>query len=783
MENNYNIIPYDEEPIDIKAYFFKLLRFWYIFPITLAISLLISVIVIKKAPPIYKVNATLLINDEQSLMDPNAILQNTVIPFSSTIDYKIRNQIEILNSYHLNQRVIKNLNFSVSYYRDDRFKTTELYNNSPFVIRYDPGHVQPVGVVFNIRKIDDERIYLWAEAEKAGLYLFDEDIVIDKLQDFQINDTINIGRMYVSNHYKFMIEEITDIEKELTYKFQFRSLESLVAEFQSKSIENIKTSSLLQITYEGQNIKKSIDFLNELIEVYLKRGVEKKNKIALNTINFINSQIYDIADTLESAEKRLENFRSSQKVMNIDFHAQRAYENLENLQNQKAELLLKQKYYDYLHDYLSESKDFHDIIAPSSMGINDQLLNTFIVELTRLYAEKIEITVNTKKDNPYLESIKLKIENQKNTLHENVISSSERAKISVNDIDDRINKLTGEVQLLPATQRRLFAYEREFQLQDALYTFLLRKKSEMQIAKASNLPVNEVINYASLQPKFPISPKKELMLFIGIIIGLGVPAALILLYYYFNDKIIELNDVEKLTDFPIIGNILHNKESSSLVVHEYPRTVMAESFRSLRANFHYTLGELNNPVILVTSSIMGEGKSFVSVNLATSFALYEKKVLLVSFDLRRPTISKVLNQNNKAGLSSYLWGGCDLNDIIKETEVPNLFIIPTGEIPPNPSELIVSEKTQQMFDELKKTFDYIIVDTPPIGIVSDALLLAKYADKNLLIVRHNYSKKKIITHLFANLEKKKYDNINIVINDVNVKRQAYSYNYGYSYNY
>ena len=787
MIDNSQFQSIEEETIDFKAYLFKLLRFWFIFPITLLIGLLISYFVIKITPPVYLTGTTLLIKDEQTLMDPDAIIQSAASPFSSMAEYKLKNEIEILSSYLLTERTIKELNFTVSYFEKESYRINEIYNQSPFIIEFDSTHIQLAEANIYLQKLKSGKFHIWTPKTDGLAYIYNKDKIVNVFLDIEINDTILSAGFYTNEHFSFRIQELSAIENEKIYVFRFRTLESLTNEFQRKQIEGVKYSSVVKIAYEGQNVTKSIDFLNKLIEVYLNRGVEKKNKIAINTIDFINSQIENISDSLMSAEKNLEKYRSSQKIMNIDFQSQQSYQNLESLQNQKAEIVLKNKYYTYLQEYLTKNKDLQEIVAPSSMGINDPLLNNLIVDLNSLYSEKIDVMVNSKKDNPYLESIKMKIENQKNTLLENIINSIDRAEISLADIDERINKLTDDVQSLPETQRKLFTYERQFQLQDALYTFLLRKKSELQIAKASNFPENEIIDYPKLVKPEPVSPNKNVILLFGIILGLGLPACCILLYDYFNDKITDLSEIEKITDKSILGNIVHNKENSLLVLHEFPNSIIAESFRTLRTNFQYVLGDLKNPVILITSSMMEEGKSFVSINLATSFALYQKKVVLLSFDLRRPSVSKIMDLHNEKGLSTFLSGNCKIEDIIFKTKIPNLSVIPTGPIPPNPSELIASSKTKILFEELRKTFDYIIVDTPPIGIVSDALLLENFADRLVFIIRHNYSRKKMIAHLFTSLEKKNMKNFSLIINDINIKNKNYSYgydyNYGYNYNY
>jgi capsular exopolysaccharide synthesis family protein len=771
---------FEEESINIKAYLIKLLRYWYVYPITLLISFIIAFFIIKTKHPVYRVTTSILIKDEQSLMDPETVLQNAVSPFSSA-DYKLQNEIQILKSYELTKRTIQQLDFSVSYFKEEKFLARELYKNTPFIVRFDPAHPQLAGLKIFIKKIEENKFKIWAVGENIPLYIFSGHRITKTIPVIEFSDIISPNKSFESNMFSFAIEQTGQMEPGEIYFFTFRTLESLVNEFQHFEIENVKYSSVLKLIFDGTNIQKSEDFLNKLNQVYLNRAVEKKNRIALNTIEFIDSQINDISDSLRIAEKNLENYRSSQKIMNIDFQSQQAYQQLERLQNQKAELILKQKYYSYLQNYLTENRDLQDLISPSSMGIDDQLLNSLIMELTRLYAEKIDVMVNSKKDNPYLESVKMKIDNQKQTLLENIENSLDRAKISLNDINGRIDKLTAEVQSLPQTERKLFSYQREFQLHDALYTFLLQKRSEMQIAKASNFPEHEVIDYPRATQNSLVAPNKKMIYLISFFLGLAVPVSTILLFDYFNDKISELSDVEKITDHNVMGNIIRNTENTQKILQEKPKSNIAESFRSLRTNILYSYNGVNNPVIMVTSSMMDEGKSFVSLNLATGFALYNAKVLLLSFDLRKPTISTLLDLHTENGLSTFLSDQCELKDIIFETEVKNLWTIPSGPISPNPSELIASDKTKQLFKKLKKQFDYIIIDTPPIGIVADALMLEKYSDINLFIIRHNYTKKRILSNLLSSLAKKKIHNINLVINDINLKNRNYEYSYGYGY--
>ncbi len=786
MEYNNSDI-YQEESIDLRAYFYKLLNYWYLFPITLVISFVIAFVYVKKTTPIYRVSNTILIKDEGSLMDPNAILQNNAFSLKSAFtEYKIQNQIQILESFKLTERVLQKLNFDISYYKVGKLVDIEIYKSTPFIIVFNRNHVQALAKVY-VDFIDSSKIYIHSNADEIYLYNYSNNTFVNKVYDFAINDTVSFNEVLENEYFSFRILKndnfLNRIKKNNNYAFAFKSFESQVREFHSFEINNIEYSSVVNLVLDGVNINKSKDFLRVLSCEYLLRGVEKENQVAVNTIEFINNQLTDISDSLKKSEEKLKTYRSEEKVMNIDFQSQQAYNKLENLQNNKAELILKLKYYKYLEQYLNKNKNYKDLIAPSAMGVSDPLLNNLLSELTNLYSEKIELLANSKKDNPYLEGLKLKINNQKKTLIENVSSYINQANISLDDINNRLNKISEKVRLLPETQRKLFNYEREFQLNDAIYTFLLKKRSEMQIAKASNIPKHEILDEPRIVGLGMISPNKKMCFIIAFILGLGIPIGIIIIIDYFNDKVDSIDKIEKLSDFPIIGNILRNKENSKLVVRDFPNSIIAETFRNLRTNFQYFGKNKNSQVVLITSAMAGEGKSFITLNLASSFALFNKKLVILSFDLRRPVTDNALNIDGKIGLSTYLSENCNYVDIVQQTNTKNLFAISSGPIPPNPSELIASDKTNKLFEKLRKEFDYIFIDTPPVGVVADSLLLMEYSDVNLFVVRHNYSKEKLLFRMFKNFESKQLKNINIVVNDIKLSSRNYEYNYGYSYSY
>jgi capsular exopolysaccharide synthesis family protein len=527
-----------------------------------------------------------------------------------------------------------------------------------------------------------------------------------------------------------------------------------------------------------------------LTTVYLEKTVEKKLITSNNTIRFIENQLVDITDSLQFSEKQLQEFQSSQKVMNVDFHAQQVFSGLEALQNKKAELLIKLKYYEYLKNYLSTNSSGKDLVAPASMGIDEPMLNNLLAELVKDLGERAEMSLNIKKDNPYIASQDQKIASLRKTLTGNISNIINTTTMSIKETDERINTLSEQAGKLPKTQRQLFGYERKFKLNDALYTYLLTKLNEIQITKAALMPDNEVLDEASYRNSIKVSPKSKNAFLLAIFLGLGFPILLIYLFEYISDKIRDLNEIEKLSGFHSLGFVLRSNLNTNSVVFDFPNSLVAESFRSIRTNLQFVASINKRHTILVTSSTMDEGKSFISLNIAESMALNKKKTILVSFDLRKQLRQTILDLSNEIGLSNYLSGNEKLEDVILKTKNEYFDVILPGPVPPNPTELIASEETTLLFKTLKETYDYIIIDTPPIGMVSDALLLLSHSDVNIYTVRHNTTSRRQLEQLSSSLRKKEVKNFNVIVNDIYIPQKryghygfSYGYNYGYGYGY
>jgi capsular exopolysaccharide synthesis family protein len=421
------------------------------------------------------------------------------------------------------------------------------------------------------------------------------------------------------------------------------------------------------------------------------------------------------------------------------------------------------------------------IVAPSTMGIEDPLLGKLVEELIKSTSERDKLKLTTTASNPILEAWETKIDNLKKTLAENIKNIVSMSNISIKEIDKRTDLVLTELNKLPATEKNLINIERKFKVNDQIYTFLLQKRAESAISKASNVPDNKIIDKAKTAVK--VYPKTTLNYVIAFILGLLIPLIYLFVKDFLNNTIIEKADIEKITSFPIIGHTLHNDKESNTVVLDSPKSSIAESFRSVRTNLQFIAKGAEKQTIMVTSTMVSEGKTFVSINLASIYALYGKKVLLMGFDLRKPKIYQDFSLTNNEGISSYLIGKSTLENIIQKSYVPNLDIIMAGPIPPNPTELIASEKNDELFAKLKEMYDYIIIDTPPVGLITDAYLLMKYADANVYVTRQNFTNKKVFASIIGDIQKRNIGKFNILVNDIRLDLNSTSYGYGSGYGY
>ena len=788
MQNTYN--SNEEQSIDIKNLIYICLSHWYLFLAGAIIALTIGFVINRYTTNVYQVTGTVLVKEDKTSFDPTSIM--TGISYGSM--QNLENEMAILKSYSLTERVVKKMNLEVSYFEKGRIATTEMYKTSPFTVEFDRSVPQSVGLAYEVTILKDGKISLKAQSDYHKTYDFilcqtlkSQPAVIMTKGEYTQGDWIDNGY----NRMRIVLNERYNEETDFTRKmiFVINDYPTLVKHMSSFSVNaTSKQSSIASIVMSGTNRQKIVDFTNLLLNEYVSRGLEKKNQVSENTINFIDKELSGIQDSLSTAELDLQDFRTSNDLMNLDAQAQQVLLNLKALEKEKAELDVNLKLYQRLQNYIQmQIDDPENLAAPSTMGISDPLLNKLVVDLVTLSQSKAAQVVTLTEQHPTIIKMDEQIMIYKKTLLESANNLVSNARMSIAEIDKRIAKAEIESRNMPHKQRLLLGYQRKFELNQNTYNYLMQRRAEAQILRASNTPDNEIIDEARIDRTRKIAPRSSMNYLIALILGLLIPALYLFLKDFFNVSVLDRKDVEKLTKFPIIGQIVETNSKDPLVVINSPKSPIAESFRSVRTNIEYITQGKPKSVILVTGDSQSVGKTFNSINTASIYALYGKKTVLLGFDMRKPKLFQEFGLNNNIGLSTYLSNKDTLDEVIQASgKIPNLDIITSGPIPPNPAELIASDKCNELFDKLKEIYDYIIIDTPPLGLVTDAFLLMRHSDVNLYIVRQGVTNKNIFGSIIKDVESRDIK-VNIILNGIK-QEGGYgyhygSYKYGYSYAY
>jgi len=776
--------------IDVGAIVKLVLKNWYLFGIVLFIALLSAFLFNKFAAPVFQVGSSVLFKKENNRsVEPSGFLEGFQL-FREEKDFQ--NEIQVMQSTPLILEVIRNLNFNVSYFvKEDYlpkkflFTIKEIYNSSPFVVIFDENKPQPVGTKFYVNLLNEEEFVISLNSEEVDIYDYRTERVLYTIPKLSLAERHKYGEEIKGNYFSFKVLLNSNYEKkEFEGKdlyFLFNNISNLTGQLKnSLLVEPINEDvTVARVLFEGPNIAKAIDFVNGLNNEYLQQNLDKKNYLAFSTIEYIDRQLENITDSLSYTEQELQNFRRNYEVMDISDKANRIYTQQQLLDNEKAELLTRLTLYQQMDSYFELNKDSSDLLAPSAMGIDDTNLNGLIQELTTFNSEKNTLIKNNQGRSPRIQALNIQIDNLKKTISENIKYIIHTSEVQLNDINNRLRQLQYEINRLPQTQRRLLGIERKFNLNNAIYTFLLEKRAEAQIAEASNLPDSDIIEPAQVITQ--VYPKKTRNYLLAFIAGVFFPALFLQIKKSLNRKITDKQELEKISPIPVAGRIIHNQEDSNVVFIKNPSAPISDSFRALKTNIDFYFQSEESTTILVTSGMAQDGKSFSALNLASVYARNNFKTALLGFDLRKPSsIYEEFNIENLVGLSSYLTNRAKLDDIIINTSIENLDIIQAGEIPPNPLELITSFKTGTLISELKHFYDILIIDSPPVGFLPDALLLMKYADLILFIVRHNFTYKKIIIDSLHELEQKKINNLFLVYNDERIDKMERKYGYYYS---
>lgn len=759
-----NKAPQQMSGIDPMTILSLLLRNWYYFAITISITLFCARFYINHTMPLYRSSVSVLINetDDRQMMDNSQILQGLGLPGGMK---SIENQVMVMKSRALTETTLKELPFEIEYYFKTIRNQLPIYPETPIKIVCDKEIPLPKDTEFSISYLGNNRFSLESEFYP-----------IQKTTSFGENIELSGGSFTI----ECWNEEWLNQNKENKIYFTIHSRAGLINYYSSRlSVDLVsREGSILQISLVGTNRNKDVDFLNKHVENFQNISLARKNIEAERRIQFIDDQLVGISDSLSITENRLQQFRSSHKVMDLSAQGQAIIGQVTSLENEKARLTLEANYYDYLADYLAKESTDEIPLVPITMGITDPGITRLVNELSELQGQLSGTGAGEM--NPLQKNLAQRVRSTKAALLETLNGLRRANSLARSENQDQILKANSQASLLPVTERQLLGIERKFSLNNELYTFLLETRAEQLMQKASNRADSEVIDPADARFSSMVSPNSGKIYTLGFLAGCGIPLVIIFLIFLFNNKIRD-EEIRKMTDLPIIGNIQHSTEKRSTIVLANPDSSISEAFRLLRSRMQFFTKEANSPIILITSSIPGEGKTFTAINLASAYSLLEKKTILVGFDLRKPKIYQDFNLSNEKGISTWLIGNDKLDDIIQKTSFSNLSVISAGPIPPNPSELIALEKTTELLKLLKTKYDYIIIDSSPIGVVSDTLHLAPLVDACLLVVRSGHTLRNMLELTFKEIMNSEIKGASIVINDIKSDSKLYGYGEKYGY--
>ena len=781
QSQNINI----QEENDLKKITELILKNYKLFIACMIFALGLAYFVNRFTIPVYEISSSVLIKEDKKPSGGSGV-NDFLNSGLFSMNQNFQNELWVLKSSPVIEQTIKNLDLSVSYFRKKGFQYLDAYKNAPFHIVFQRNHVQPINVRFNISFVNKEYFQLRVESGKTSFYNFENNEILNQKENWSFLKSGKVGELIETSDLAFIVE--LDSTKQVPgkeasqYGFEFTDVPSLVTGFKRKfQINSVdKVATVVEISLKSESVIKGTDIVNELMQVYSMQNLDRKNHIASITVDYIEKQLNEISDSLSQTEDNLQKFRSSNQLLNVTEQANNISIQYINLQNQLAELVARKRYYDYVSDYLSKNDNFSDMIVPASLGISDQLLNSLMTQLIAAQAQRSNLIENNQEKNPLVQKLGIQIENIKKTISENISAAGKTTSISIDEMNKRIRKTENEISILPVTQRQLGSIERKYRLNDAIYNYMLEKRAEAKITKASNLPDDIIIEPAKMVGLEPVSPKKRMNYLIALILGMAVPFGYLMTRSALNNKVETQDDIERLTDVPVLGKILHNKYKTANVMFEFPKSNIAESYRALRTNLDFYVRGGQKKVIMVTSSMEGEGKSFISLNIAMSYAQLGRKTILLDFDLRKPTKYFTEQEIPEEGLSSYLVDRVKLEDIIIRSPHENLDYILAGVLPPNPTELMALDKTEKLISELKNKYDIIVIDTTPLAQVTDAYLLINYAEVKVMVVRYNYSIKKVFALVMKDLGQKNIDHVCIVLNDNRFNRDQYGYGYGYN---
>ena len=774
----------DDKEIDIQELLFKYLIHWPWFVGAVIVCLISAYIYLYVATPVYNISATVLIKDDKKGGSSNNVAGLDELGLSGLItsSQSIDNEIEVLRSKTLVKEVVNYLNLYVTYQDDDQIPSKELYKTSPVQVNMTPQEAEklktkvviemvlhPQGSLDVNVKMEDKEIQKHFEKLPAILPTNQ-----GTLSFFQTTDSISSKK---NEEVGSPVQDMRHITATISQPMNVarRYCENLSIEPTSK------TTSVVTVSLKNSSLQRGQDFINQLLEMYNRNTNNDKNEIAQKTAEFIDERIGIISKELGSTEADLETFKRDAGITDLSSDAQIALTGNAEYEKKQVENRTQISLVEDLKKYLGHNE--YEIL-PSNVGLKDITLAAQIDRYNEMLIERKRLLRTSTENNPAIINLDTSIRATKANVQATLEGTLQGLFITKADLDREAKRYMRRISDAPGQERQYVSIARQQEIKAGLYLMLLQKREENAIMLAATANNAKIIDDA-IADVIPVSPKRSIIYLAALCLGIAIPVVVIYMIDLTKFKIEGRADVEKLTSVPIAGDIPltdeKNTKEGSIAVFENQNILMSETFRNIRTNIQFML-QNNKKVILVTSTVSGEGKSFTSANLAISLSLLGKKVVIVGLDIRKPGLNKVFNLSSKEkGITQYLANPeMDLMSLVQLSDVNrNLYILPGGTVPPNPTELLARDGLDKAIEILKKNFDYVILDTAPIGMVTDTLLIGRVADLSAYVCRADYTHKAEYTLINELFHEQKLPNLCTIINGVDLKKRKYGYYYGY----
>jgi tyrosine-protein kinase Etk/Wzc len=751
---------------DIKKTLVKIFKNWYWIFIFMSLSIGASMVYLKRSTNVYGANTRILVKPQKNAFK-DALSES--LPGAPAKE-DINNEIEVLRSTRIIDETVNRLNLDVSYYIKGRLRTGEIYQNVPFkVVDAKILDGSFYGAPFNIKIINKESFNLSIE-----------------YGEFRFSKTYHFGDPVVNSKFSLVVNGNTDQINsnsklgEINFIFKINNHAYLVSKYQSTlKMQKDENASVIDINVEDEVPDRAIAFLDTLTHLYIDYSIAVSKEINSNTLKFVDDQLQDVEAILNGVESNLADYQVRTGTVNTGEQGSMYLQQKAETEAELTKLTAKIGSVNYLYENLTSGGDVTTVAPALLADQDDASLSTSFNDLSTLYQKRTNLLFSNTPNSPVVKEIDDQIASSRQRVIQLVLNLRRSLALKFNTLSAQLGTYQSRISSMPSTMKGLVNINRKVEVNEKIYLFLLETRAQTVIARASIVPDKFVLN-ESVSTGL-IRPIKGKIFAMGAGIGLALSFLVIFLKGIFYNYIQTKDDLADLTTLPIIGVVGKSKEAkeSYMVVDKNPQSLTAEAFRVIRTNLAYFAPKSTSKVILITSSMASEGKTFCAINIASILAKAKKPVVLIDLDLHKPKQANAFNLKNDVGVTSFLVGKASLNDIILDTPIENLSVILTGPRTPNASELILDPMVEEMIQELKSRFEYIILDTPPVGLLSDGLVMMKYSDLNLYILKANYSKKDFVDIAHQIIEKNNIKSMSFILNGVNAKNIPAGYGGGY----